>query len=132
MPCDPMVLDRELYYTERTQLQYNSPSKIGAPRQYETYSMLGNILFCLTLFLRVGKNIILNGILTTVALTKLTLKLTLVTLQATSDILDSISESCGFLRSILGTIFDTLLTIQEVIETHIRTNINQFAKELHW
>ena len=93
--------------------------------------MLSNILFCLTLVLRVGKNIILNAILTTVGLAKLTLKLTLVSLQATSDILDSISESCGFLRSILSTIFDTLLTIQEVIETHIRTNINQFARELH-
>ena len=99
MQCDPIVLHRELYYTERTQLQYNSPSKIGAPRQCATYSMLGNILFCLTLLLRVGKNIILNVILTSVSLTKLTLKLTLVTLQATSDILDSISESCGFLRS---------------------------------
>ena len=93
--------------------------------------MLRNIQFCLTLISRVTKNIILNAILTLIGLAKLTLKLILVSLQATSDILDSISEACGFLRSILSTIFDTLLTLQELIETHISRNINQFARELH-
>ena len=90
--------------------------------------MVGNILFFLTLLLRVGKNIIWSLILTSIELTKLSLKLTLVALDAASDIFDSTSECCGFLRSILGTIFDTLLTIQEVIEKYILTNMNQFTR----
>ena len=106
-------------------------AKLRAPRQLGSGSMLGNIQFCLTLISRVTKNIILNTLLPLIGLAKLTIKLILVSLQATSDILDSISEACGFIRSILSTIFDTLLTLQELIEAQISRNISQFARELH-
>ena len=94
--------------------------------------MIENILVTFTLLSCVTKNIGFSLILTLLALLKLALKLILVLLQAIGDILYTTSECTRFLRSILGTLFDIMLTFQEIIERNIGVNMRHIVMKFNW